>query len=171
MEIFLDELNLANLYYLHYIWGNNCLKMGFWYLLFCSFLLGNVALSPNKQRDDAPVDSFYNPGIRTVSDLNKATRCHICNEKFDHCTKLLYHMMHLHKSNPVHFICKYLRSKPVNCDRCLVSCMSNVIYAMHKGNQNQLIENFADFCTAISRIFKLFPTLQRKTYCNFLPSN
>ena len=108
--------------------------MEFLCILFWSYLPGNVTLSPNKQRDDAPVESFYNPGIRTVSDLNKATRCHICNEKFDHCTKLLYHMMHLHKANPVHFICKYLRSKPVNCDRCLVSCMSNVIYAMHKGN-------------------------------------
>jgi hypothetical protein len=34
-----------------------------------------------------------------------------CKDKFQHTTKLLYHMLHLHKANPVHFVSKHMRAK------------------------------------------------------------
>ena len=34
-----------------------------------------------------------------------------CKDKFQHSTKLLYHMLHLHKPNSVHFVSKHMRVK------------------------------------------------------------
>ena len=43
--------------------------------------------------------------------LLQVTTCKFCNDKFQHATKLLYHMLHLHKANPVHFVSKHMRAK------------------------------------------------------------
>ena len=63
--------------------------------------------------DTKKENEYYGDIIVDPFDIIKATVCNICNEKFQHTTKLLYHMLHLHKVNPVHFINKYLRAKPV----------------------------------------------------------
>ena len=63
--------------------------------------------------DTKKENEFYGDVIINPFDLLKATVCKHCNEKFQHSTKLLYHMLHLHKINPVNFISRNLRSKPV----------------------------------------------------------
>ena len=63
--------------------------------------------------DTKKENEFYGDIITNPFELIKATVCNMCNEKFQHTTKLLYHMLHLHKINPVHFISKHMRSKPV----------------------------------------------------------
>ena len=63
--------------------------------------------------DTKKENEYYGDIIVDPFDIIKATVCNLCNEKFQHTTKLLYHMLHLHKVNPVHFINKYLRAKPV----------------------------------------------------------
>ena len=73
----------------------------------------------------------YGSVVNTPKDIVTATVCSVCQEKFDHTIKLLYHMLHMHKMNPVHFICKNLRAKPVRCGECQVPCMSPVVYALH----------------------------------------
>jgi hypothetical protein len=59
---------------------------------------GDTGSGPPPDKTPA-VKSFYSPVITTSSDLSKATRCRFCNEKFKHSTKLLYHMLHLHKES------------------------------------------------------------------------
>ena len=63
--------------------------------------------------DTKKENEYYGDVIVDPFDIIRATVCNICNEKFQHTTKLLYHMLHLHKVNPVHFINKHLRAKPV----------------------------------------------------------
>ena len=98
--------------------------------------------------DTKKENEFYGDIITNPFDLIRATVCPHCNEKFQHCTKLLYHMLHLHKVNPVHFILKNQRSKPVRydysldstpksiiyfsrCNNCEKPCMSPITYALH----------------------------------------
>ena len=63
--------------------------------------------------DTKKENEYYGDVITNPFDIIKATVCNFCKEKFQHTTKLLYHMLHLHKVNPVHFIHKHLRAKPV----------------------------------------------------------
>jgi len=115
-----------------------------------------------------PVSTVYSPVITTQSELSKATRCRFCNDKFTHGTKLLYHMLHLHKANPVHFICKYLRSKPVTCAQCSIPCMSPVIYALHQDLHEREVE-----CPTCSKKYTSAVHLYTDDMCgdNAIPKN
>lgn len=76
-------------------------------------LIGLSALDNKPLIDTKRENEFYGDVITNPFDIIKATVCPLCNDKFQHTTKLLYHMLHLHKVNPVHFINKHLRAKPV----------------------------------------------------------
>jgi len=73
----------------------------------------------------------YGSVLQNPMDIFTVSVCSFCSESFDHTTKLLYHMLHLHKANPVHFIIKHMRAKTVRCDHCSKPCMSPVTYALH----------------------------------------
>ena len=76
--------------------------------------LSGETVADNKPLIDTKRENeFYGDVITNPFDIIKATTCPLCNDKFQHTTKLLYHMLHLHKVNPVHFINKNLRAKPV----------------------------------------------------------
>ena len=76
--------------------------------------LTGLAAPDNKPVIDTKRENeFYGDVITDPFDIIKATVCPLCNDKFQHTTKLLYHLLHLHKVNPVHFINKHLRAKPV----------------------------------------------------------
>jgi len=81
--------------------------------------------------DTTKESASYGEVITNPLDIIKSTVCTFCNDKFEHTIKLLYHMLHLHKVNPVHFINKNLRAKPVRCNHCSKPCMSPITYALH----------------------------------------
>ena len=97
---------------------------------------GTTAADGEPIIDTAKESKSYGEVITNPLDIIKSTVCTFCNDKFEHTVKLLYHMLHLHKVNPVHFINKHLRAKPVRCNHCLKPCMSPVTYALHADQHN-----------------------------------
>jgi hypothetical protein len=97
---------------------------------------GTTAADGEPIIDTTKESASYGEVITNPLDIIKSTVCTFCNDKFEHTIKLLYHMLHLHKVNPVHFVNKNLRAKPVRCNHCLKPCMSPITYALHADQHN-----------------------------------
>ena len=120
--------------------------------------------------DTKKENEYYGDTIVNPFELIKATVCNVCNEKFPHTTKLLYHMLHLHKVNPVHYINKHLRAKPVRCPHCEKPCMSPITYAVHA---DQHLLNKAHQCPSCNVKYSSFLKYYTEDICgdNAIPKN
>ncbi|TRY61590.1 hypothetical protein TCAL_01477 [Tigriopus californicus] len=73
-----------------------------------------------------------NPYSRVVKSVPEVTTCPKCEEKFEHATHLLLHVVSEHKWNVRDFLVDYFAKDVVTCLTCLRQCASHMIYALHQ---------------------------------------
>jgi len=129
-----------------------------------------VDVKPHPLIDTKKENEYYGDIITNPFDIITATVCKMCNEKFQHTTKLLYHMLHLHKVNPVHFINKHIRAKPVRCNHCEKPCMSPITYAIHA---DQHLLKKPHQCSTCSQKYSSYLKFYTEDFCgdNAIPKN